>query len=214
MGFPEMAPHVYYFPAHPSEGVQGLPFVPHPASPQAILIDPVRKELLAQIDYYFSDDNLCKDPFLRQNMDDQGWVPLSLIAGFRKVQNLTNNVQFILETVLLSTIVEVQGDKIRRRGTWESWLLPKAGYFAGSSSGSSSPVTSNVDSLASQFQSIGFEGATYHTSMQGMRGEALLTRSNTSFSYHVPTLGALHNTGSGPLSEQKSTRNLLRSDTF
>ncbi|XP_062209932.1 la-related protein 1B-like isoform X2 [Phragmites australis] len=224
MGFPEIAPHVYYFAAHPSEGLQGLPFVPHPASPHAISIDPIQKELLAQIDYYFSDDNLCKDPFLRQNMDDQGWVPLSLIAGFRKVQNLTNNIQFlrgtnniqfILETVLLSTVVEVQGDKIRRRGTWENWLFPKSNYSAGSS-GPSSPMTSNIDSLASQFLFVGLEGATYHTSLQGMPSEALLTRSVTSGSlgYHVPTLGGLHTNGSGPIFEQKSARNLLRSDTF
>jgi la-related protein 1 len=49
----DMTQHVYYFTAPPSEGIQGLPFVPHVASPQAILIDPVQKELAAQIDYYF-----------------------------------------------------------------------------------------------------------------------------------------------------------------
>jgi la-related protein 1 len=50
----DIAPHVYYFAAAaPTEGIQGLPFVPHPASPQAILVDPLRKELLEQIDYYF-----------------------------------------------------------------------------------------------------------------------------------------------------------------
>ncbi|KAL6645202.1 hypothetical protein ACP70R_016810 [Stipagrostis hirtigluma subsp. patula] len=215
MGFPEMAPHVYYFAAHPSEGAHGLPFVPHLASPQAILIDPKRKDLLVQIDYYFSDANLCKDTYLRQHMDDQGWVPLSLIAGFRKVQELTKSMQFILETVMLSTVVEVQGDKIRRRGTWNSWLLPKLNYSAGSSSGSLSPVTSNIDSLASQFQAVGLEGVTYHTNMHGMSGEALLTRSATSvgLGYHGPTLGG-HNNGSGSLFEAKSARSLLRSDTF
>ncbi|KAG2554679.1 la-related protein 1B-like isoform X2 [Panicum virgatum] len=216
MGFPDIAPHVYYFAsAAPTEGIQGLPFVPHPASPQAILVDPHRKELLEQIDYYFSDDNLCKDPYLRQHMDDQGWVPLSLIAGFRKVQKLTDNIQFILETVMMSTVVEVQGDKLRRRGTWENWLLPKPNYSAGSS-GPLTPVTSNTDLLVSQFHSVGLEGATYHANMQGMPGEALLTRSVTSVSlgYHAPTLGGLHNIGSGPRFGPKAARNLLRSDTF
>ncbi|RLN18817.1 la-related protein 1B-like isoform X2 [Panicum miliaceum] len=216
MGFPDIAPHVYYFAAAaPTEGIQGLPFVPHPASPQAILVDPLRKELLEQIDYYFSDDNLCKDTYLRQRMDDQGWVPLSLIAGFRKVQKLTDNIQFILETVMMSTVVEVQDDKLRRRGTWENWLLPKPNYSAGSS-GPLSPVTSNIDLLASQFHSVGLEGATYHANMQGMPGEALLTRSVTSVSlgYHAPTLGGLHNNGSGPLFGPKAAKNLLRSDTF
>ncbi|AQL09648.1 La-related protein 1C [Zea mays] len=108
MGFHDMSAHVYYFPAPTSEGIQGLPFVPLPASPQAVLIDPSRKNLLEQIEYYFSDDNLCKDLYLRQHMDGQGWVPLSLIAGFRQVQKITNNIQFILETVMLSNIVEVQ----------------------------------------------------------------------------------------------------------
>ncbi|KAL5217626.1 hypothetical protein ABZP36_018310 [Zizania latifolia] len=220
IGFPaEMAPHVYYFAAPPSDGVQPLPFVPHPASPPAMLIsqiEPLRVELLRQIEYYFSDDNLCKDIFLRQRMDDQGWVPLSLIAGFNQVKRLTNNVQFILETVLQSTEVEVQGDKLRKRARWESWLLPKPGYSAGNSSGSLSPVTSNIDSLASQFQSVGLEGATYHTSIQGMPREALLTRSATSVSvgYQVPAVGGLYSNGSGALFGQKSARSLLRSDTF
>uniref|UniRef100_J3LK55 HTH La-type RNA-binding domain-containing protein n=1 Tax=Oryza brachyantha TaxID=4533 RepID=J3LK55_ORYBR len=218
IGFPEIAPHVYYF-ASPSEGVQALPFVPHPASPPAMLITPfesLRMELLRQIEYYFSEDNLCKDIFLRQRMDDQGWVPVSLIAGFNQVKKLTNNVQFILETVLQSAVVEVQGDKLRKRERWEIWLLPKQGYSAGNSSGSLSPVTSNIDSLASQFQSVGLEGAGYHAGMQGMPGEALLTRSATSVSlgYQAPPLGGLYSNGSGPLFGQKSARSLLRSDTF
>jgi len=49
----DIAPHVYYFAAPTSEGIQGLPFVPHPASPQAVLIDPFQKGLLEQIEYYF-----------------------------------------------------------------------------------------------------------------------------------------------------------------
>ncbi|AQL09651.1 La-related protein 1B [Zea mays] len=216
MGFHDMSAHVYYFPAPTSEGIQGLPFVPLPASPQAVLIDPSRKNLLEQIEYYFSDDNLCKDLYLRQHMDGQGWVPLSLIAGFRQVQKITNNIQFILETVMLSNIVEVQGDKLRRRGAWENWLLPKLNYSAGSSSGSMTPVTSNIDALASQFRSVGLEGATYHPSMPGMSGEALLTRSATSVSlgYHASTFGGLQSNGSEPLFGPKSARNLLRSDTF
>lgn len=109
-----------------------------------------------------------------------------------------------------------QGDKLRRRGTWENWLLPKQNYSAGSSSGSLSPVTSNIDSLTSQFRSVGLEGATYHANMPGMHGEALLTRSATSVSlgYHASTLGGLQSNGSVPLFGPKSARNLLRSDTF
>uniref|UniRef100_A0ACD5TUR0 Uncharacterized protein n=1 Tax=Avena sativa TaxID=4498 RepID=A0ACD5TUR0_AVESA len=229
MGFTDMAPHVYYFAVPTSDGLQTLPFVPPPPTPPAMLISPLeqlQRELLAQIDYYFSDENLCKDIYLRQQMDDQGWVPVSLIAGFNQVQRLlyrigqlnnqTNNLQFILDTVLLSTVVEVQGDKLRRRARWEIWLLRRSNFSAGNSSGSLSPVTSNIDSLAYQFQSIGLEGTTYHPSMQGMPGGALLARSTTSASigYQAPTFEGLHSNGSGPIFGQNTTRSLLRSDTF
>ncbi|XP_044982652.1 la-related protein 1B-like isoform X1 [Hordeum vulgare subsp. vulgare] len=223
MGFPaEMAPHVYYFAVPTSDGLQTLPFAPPTPTPPAMLISPLeqlQRELLVQIDYYFSDENLCKDIFLRGHMDDHGWVPLSLIAGFNKVQrllyrigqvkNLTNGLQFILDTVMQSTVVEVQGDKIRRRVRWEVWLLPRSNYSAGIFSGSRSPVTSNIDSLASQFQSVGLEGTYYPR-------EALLTRSATSVSigYQAPTFRGLHSNGSGPIFGQQTERSLLRSDTF
>lgn len=32
-----------------------------------------------------SNENLVKDTFLRRNMDNEGWVPVTLIAGFKKV---------------------------------------------------------------------------------------------------------------------------------
>uniref|UniRef100_A0ACD5WQT4 Uncharacterized protein n=1 Tax=Avena sativa TaxID=4498 RepID=A0ACD5WQT4_AVESA len=229
MGFPDMAPHVYYFAVPASDGLPALPFAPPPPTPPAMLISPLeqlQRELLVQIDYYFSDENLCKDIYLRQHMDDQGWVPVSLIAGFNQVQkllyrigqlqNLTNNLQFILDTVLLSTVLEVQGNKLRRRARWEIWLLRRSNYSAGNSSGSLSPMTSNIDSLASQFRSIGLEGTTYHPSMQGMPGGALLTRSTTSASigYQAPTFQGLHSNGSGPIFGQNTSRSLLRSDTF
>ncbi|KAI0523269.1 hypothetical protein KFK09_005664 [Dendrobium nobile] len=66
MGFPAHTPQVMLFPA----------------------VDPQRAMLLKQIDYYFSLENLCKDLYLRQNMDEQGWVPISLIAGFNRVSML------------------------------------------------------------------------------------------------------------------------------
>ncbi|KQK23575.1 la-related protein 1B isoform X1 [Brachypodium distachyon] len=231
MSFPaEMAPHVYYFAVPPSDGLQALPFVPPPPTPPpAMLISPfehLQRQLLVQIEYYFSDENLCKDIYLRQHMDDQGWVPISLIACFNQVKNflyriaqvrkLTNTLQFILDTVRQSLVVEVQGDKIRRRARWEIWLLPRSNYSAGNTSGSLSPVTSNIDSLVSQFQSVGLEGTAYHPNMQAMPSQAFLARSATSVSigYQAPTFGGLHSNGSEPIFGQRTARSLLRSDTF
>ncbi|THU56182.1 hypothetical protein C4D60_Mb11t14560 [Musa balbisiana] len=147
MVFPDMHSPVFYVATQPPPG--GVPFVPHPALPPAVFIptiDPQRASLLKQIDYYFSSDNLCKDVFLRQNMDEQGWVPISLIAGFNRVRQLTNSIDFILDTVQLSTEVEVQGEKIRKRNDWMNWVLPpNNNQFANISS--QSPATPNSDNL-------------------------------------------------------------------
>lgn len=43
---------------------------------------------MMQLLVYFSDANLVKDDFLRSHMDDQGRVPISLIANFPRVSDL------------------------------------------------------------------------------------------------------------------------------
>lgn len=87
--------------------------------------DPIslQSRLLKQIDYYFSIGNLCKDVFLRSNMDDRGFVPVSLIASFNRVRLLSSNPSLILEALQSSSIVEVQHNRIRRRNDWEKWIL-------------------------------------------------------------------------------------------
>ncbi|XP_026456353.1 la-related protein 1A-like [Papaver somniferum] len=63
-------------------------------------------------------------------MDEQGWVPVSLIAGFHRVEQLMKgipySVQFILDAVRTSTTVETMGDMIRKRNDWMNWILPPA----------------------------------------------------------------------------------------
>lgn len=39
---------------------------------------------------YCSNENLIRDTYLRRNMDEQGWVPIHLIASFAKVSFLGN----------------------------------------------------------------------------------------------------------------------------
>ncbi|KAF7828989.1 la-related protein 1C [Senna tora] len=70
--------------------------------------DQLHTNILKQIEYYFSSDNLIKDTFLRQHMDDQGWVPIRLIASFRKVMELTGNIQIIINALRTSSILEIQ----------------------------------------------------------------------------------------------------------
>lgn len=58
---------------------------PPPISPQQNPSEALRY----QLEYYFSDENLFKDFFLRQNMDFEGWVPLDLILSFKRVKIIT-----------------------------------------------------------------------------------------------------------------------------
>jgi hypothetical protein len=48
-------------------------------------------------EYYFSLHNLERDFFLRRKMDAQGYLPVSLIAGFHRVQALTTDLSLIME---------------------------------------------------------------------------------------------------------------------
>jgi len=85
----------------------------------------LKTTLLKQIEYYFSVENLCKDVYLRGQMDEEGWIPLSLIAAFNRVKILTPDVQIIKEVLQTSTLLEFTNDKIRKKEDWKTWLIPK-----------------------------------------------------------------------------------------
>ncbi|PWA38161.1 hypothetical protein CTI12_AA584760 [Artemisia annua] len=166
MGY-EMAPPVVYFNTLPMEPYMNTPLPPQ-AAPRPMFMDhPLHVKILSQIEYYFSDANLVKDNFLRSNMDEEGWVPIDLIANFRRVtslqhlnyseigirclmhwsgsffialmvKDLTTDVEKILDSLKNSSSVEIQGDKVRRRNEWRKWL-----QIADSSSIQSPPEAKN-----------------------------------------------------------------------
>ncbi|KAJ7423853.1 La-related protein 1B [Willisornis vidua] len=77
-----------------------------------------------QIEYYFSTENLERDFFLRRKMDQQGFLPISLIASFRRMQALTTNAALILEALKDSTEVETVDQRLRKRVDPEKWPIP------------------------------------------------------------------------------------------
>lgn len=58
-------------------------------------------------EYYFSEDNLNRDFFLRRKMDPEGYLPVTLIASFHRVQALTNNVSLIVDAISSSDKLEL-----------------------------------------------------------------------------------------------------------
>ncbi|KAL1370581.1 hypothetical protein HN51_000827 [Arachis hypogaea] len=148
-----------YMPSPHLDSLRGVSYIP-PIPPNLMYYQPpdphLYTKIVNQIDYYFSNDNLIKDLYLRQNMDDQGWVPISLIAGFKKVMQLTDNIQVVLDAVRTSSVLEVNGDKIRRRNDWARWLIPP-----------NIMSSQTVGRLAEQIQGIALE-STNNDSAQGL----------------------------------------------
>uniref|UniRef100_A0A453MK59 HTH La-type RNA-binding domain-containing protein n=1 Tax=Aegilops tauschii subsp. strangulata TaxID=200361 RepID=A0A453MK59_AEGTS len=60
-------------------------------------------------------DNLCGDVYLRQHMDEEGFVSVPFMSTtFNKVREITAdipnaNLQYIIETIQSSSILEVKG---------------------------------------------------------------------------------------------------------
>ncbi|KAM3342898.1 la-related protein 1C isoform X1 [Capsicum galapagoense] len=171
-------PPVFYFPG-PFPDSFRVPMLA-PVSPIFLHVPDTQlhTRIVNQIDYYFSNENLIKDTFLRQNMDEHGWVPVTLIAGFKKVMELTDNIQLILNAVRSSTVVEVQGEKLRRRDDWVHWLIPPSMQNSTISS-PQSPQNSNPDLLVENPQRVVFD---YKTVSHGNAGAHLSISSSTEVS--------------------------------
>ena len=86
--------------------------------------DVLKSNIKAQIEYYFSRENLQKDFFLRRKMDPEGYLPVTLVASFNRVRSLTNDVTFILAAVQDSKIVQLHDGKLRCKEDPEYWPLP------------------------------------------------------------------------------------------
>ncbi|KAH7645645.1 la-related protein 1-like protein [Dermatophagoides farinae] len=86
--------------------------------------DGIKEMLRSQIEYYFSEENLQRDFFLRRKMDEQGFLPISLIASFHRVQALTQDVTLVVEALANSTTIEVaDGIKVRTRNDPQKWPI-------------------------------------------------------------------------------------------
>lgn len=95
-----------------------------PAQSYVISPDEIKLALRTQIEYYFSEENLQRDFFLRRKMDKDGFLPISLIASFHRVQALTQDVTLVVDALVNSTTVEmVDGIKVRTRNNPEQWPI-------------------------------------------------------------------------------------------
>ncbi|KAJ5527758.1 hypothetical protein N7513_011917 [Penicillium frequentans] len=106
--------------------------------------------LSMQLEYYFSVDNLCKDMFLRSQMDSQGFTPLSVIATFKRVKSLTEDFELLRHVSRQLRNVEVQTgedgmDRLRPRENWSQWVLSGAAPAQPGKNDENTPINNHVD---------------------------------------------------------------------
>lgn len=75
-------------------------------------------------EYYFSEDNLNRDFFLRRKMDAEGFIPVTLIASFHRVQALSSDITNVIEAIRESTTLDLVDDfKVRTKTDPTKWPI-------------------------------------------------------------------------------------------
>jgi len=157
-------PYMYYNPELPPEQ-QFHPATAQAASETIVLKDLVRK----QIEYYFSEDNLVGDFYLRQQMRSDGSIPIDLILNFRRIQKLTTDYNIILESLHGSTDVICDGYSVKAKTEAAKWPISP-----------SSSLTESPSHVTGDPSSPGFEQAsTSPSSMEVAEPTAVAQKETT-----------------------------------
>ncbi|KAL5731789.1 hypothetical protein ACHQM5_004486 [Ranunculus cassubicifolius] len=93
---------------------------PSSSSPEnvVVLTDDLKAKIIRQVEYYFSDENLPTDKFLMKyvSKDKDGFVPVAVVASFRKMKKLVPNKSLIVAALKDSSqlVLSSNGKKVRR----------------------------------------------------------------------------------------------------
>ncbi|XP_073816040.1 la related protein isoform X2 [Musca autumnalis] len=100
---------------------------PMPAAYIEMDAQSVKEAIKKQVEYYFSEENLTGDFFLRRKMDDEGCIPVTLIASFHRVLALTTDVALIITAIKESDKIELlEGYKVRTKTNPTIWPIKEA----------------------------------------------------------------------------------------
>ena len=116
-----------------ANGMYPADYYPATAGPALYPNDPAAgllSAVISQINYYFSIDNLLKDTYLRKHMDSQGFVLLTVVADFKRLKSMTDQLELVKYACQQSTQIEHRigsdgVDRVRAAEKWEQWVLPK-----------------------------------------------------------------------------------------
>ncbi|XP_005187466.1 la-related protein 1 isoform X2 [Musca domestica] len=114
--------------ADPSFVLMGTHYYgPMPAAYIEMDAQSVKEAIKKQVEYYFSEENLTGDFYLRRKMDDEGCIPVTLIASFHRVLALTTDVALIITAIKESDKIELlEGYKVRTKTNPTIWPIKEA----------------------------------------------------------------------------------------
>ncbi|KAM0072011.1 putative lupus La protein [Helianthus debilis subsp. tardiflorus] len=94
-----------------------LPPPPTTTAPPT-LTDDLRDNIIKQVEYYLSDENLRTDKFLLKYLakDEEGYVPIAVIASFKKMKKLTHHKSLIVAALKESSLLTLSSNekKVKR----------------------------------------------------------------------------------------------------
>ncbi|KVH88325.1 la-related protein 6A isoform X2 [Cynara cardunculus var. scolymus] len=88
---------------------------PIPSTTIATLTDELRDKIIKQVEYYLSDENLKTDKFLLKYLakDEEGYVPVAVIASFKKMKKLTHHKSLIVAALKESSLLTLSSNEKR-----------------------------------------------------------------------------------------------------
>jgi len=88
------------------------------------------QQVSTTLDFYFSDSNLSCDTYLRNLMSPEGWVSISLLLTFPRMQVLRVDAWALRQAVMRSAMLELDSKvsyaRIRERCRRERWVKARA----------------------------------------------------------------------------------------
>ena len=77
------------------------------------------------LEYYFSDDSLSCDTFVRSYLDTEGYIPIGFVCNFPDIVAIGAYYEDIIAQLRQSERFEIdeENETIRVKG-WEKWLMP------------------------------------------------------------------------------------------
>ncbi|KAL6614494.1 hypothetical protein ACP70R_036764 [Stipagrostis hirtigluma subsp. patula] len=102
-----------------SDAVEGASTeVPEAGDGGVVLTDELRDQIVKQVEYYFSDENLPTDEFMLKfvKKNKEGFVPIGVIASFRRMKKLVQDLSIIEAALRTSSklVVSSDGKRVRR----------------------------------------------------------------------------------------------------